>query len=213
MILKRALKLIKLYLKPTKKTNKLNSGLTHSTRTISEENHIPFEENTNGNDHPFGCNISDLVHLPGEVSRFLIHVSASETTENRSDFFLLFFLFLLKVSFLRRNSWRATSSHGYRNSQTLREGSRGQYCNEETLKAFVTPRPFWIIQRFVFPRLASHWRRAQACKIFVLVKRTKSLYLRFHLALMTFDEVFVLCFIRFLFLFHKGLFIISKASY
>ena len=95
MILKRALKLIKLNLKPTKKTDKLNSSLTHSTRTISEENHIPFEENTIANDHPFGCNISDLVHLPGEVSRFLVHVSDSETTENHSDFFAFFPLFSL----------------------------------------------------------------------------------------------------------------------
>ena len=90
MILKRALKLIKLNLKPRKKTTKLNSSLTHSTRTKSKENHIPFEQNTIANDHPFGCNISDLVRLPGEVSRFLIHVSASETTENHSDFFPFF---------------------------------------------------------------------------------------------------------------------------
>ena len=40
--------------------------------------------------------MSDLVHLPGEVSRFLIHVSASETTENHSDFFAFFASFFLK---------------------------------------------------------------------------------------------------------------------
>lgn len=81
MILKRAQKMVE-----------LNFSLTHSTREVGEENCIPMEENTTANDHPFGCNISYLVHLPEGMSRFLIHVSAFETTENLS-YFLLFSLF------------------------------------------------------------------------------------------------------------------------